>query len=172
MQSLRLLEMYSLSCSISLHINHVPTAGTDLSTDMMAGQPRWLQEVGTLLCSPSLQCQPLATPCFHAGTDADGQSLRPLEKEPLLAARIMIEDCMCLLLDVDDIDRVASSSARNGAGPASSREDDPNLWHRRTLLMQGFAASLRLPDEPGQVCQVCCRCGELWMPATPTMLLL
>ena len=106
-------------------------------------------------CSSSLW-QPLDR--CSAGTDADGQSLRPLEKEPLLAARIMIEDCMCLLLDVDDIDRVSGSPARNGPGPASLREDDQNLWHRRMLLMQGFAASLRLPDEPGQVCQACCRC--------------
>lgn len=30
---------------------------------------------------------------------------KPLEQEPLLAARIMVEDCMNLLLDVDDIDR-------------------------------------------------------------------
>ena len=89
-----------------------------------------------------------------------------------MAARIMIEDCMCLLLDVDDIDRVASSPARNGMGPASLREDDQNLWHRRTLLMQGFAASLRLPDEPRQVCQVCCCLWELCMPASPAMLLL
>ncbi len=34
------------------------------------------------------------------------QAQRPLEQEPLLAARIMIEDCMNLLLDVEDIDRV------------------------------------------------------------------
>ncbi|GLC41004.1 hypothetical protein PLESTB_000953200 [Pleodorina starrii] len=33
---------------------------------------------------------------------------RSLEQEPFLAARIMIEDCMNLLLDVDDIDRSAN----------------------------------------------------------------
>ncbi len=38
-----------------------------------------------------------------------GGSTRPLEQEPLLAARIMIEDCMCLLLDVDDIDRMLTA---------------------------------------------------------------
>ena len=124
---------------------------------MMGGHPMSPPEVLTLLSNPSLQLQPWQPLGYYsAGTDADGQSLRPLEREPLLAARIMIEDCMCLLLDVDDIDRVASSPARNGMGPASLREDDQNLWHRRTLLMQGFAASLRLPDEPGQVCQVGC----------------
>ncbi|KAG2439603.1 hypothetical protein HXX76_004955 [Chlamydomonas incerta] len=36
---------------------------------------------------------------------------RPLEQEPLLAARIMIEDVMNLLLDVDDIDRLATHMA-------------------------------------------------------------
>jgi hypothetical protein len=31
-----------------------------------------------------------------------------LENEPLLAARLVIENSMCLLLDVDDIDRICS----------------------------------------------------------------
>lgn len=113
-----------------------------------------LEGLGKIAFSSIRRPKPLmefgAAPEGEAGTDADGQSLRPLEKEPLLAARIMIEDCMCLLLDVDDIDRVFSSPARTGMAPASLRDDDQNLWHRRTLLMQGFAASLRLPDEPGQ----------------------
>lgn len=39
---------------------------------------------------------------------------RPLEQEPAMAARIMIEDCLALLLDVQDVDRLfaASPSAR------------------------------------------------------------
>lgn len=65
--------------------------------------------------------------------------LRPLEQEPLLAARIMIEDCMCLLLDVDDIDRMFTMAG-------GYREDEMQLRQRRSLLMEGFAASLRLPD--------------------------
>ena len=65
--------------------------------------------------------------------------LRPLEQEPLLAARIMIEDCMCLLLDVDDIDRMFIMAD-------GYREDEMQLRQRRSLLMEGFAASLRLPD--------------------------
>ena len=59
--------------------------------------------------------------------------------EPLLAARIMIEDCMCLLLDVDDIDRMFIMAD-------GFREDEMQLRQRRSLLMEGFAASLRLPD--------------------------
>ncbi|KAK9847109.1 hypothetical protein WJX84_012013 [Apatococcus fuscideae] len=64
---------------------------------------------------------------------------RPLEQEPQLAARIMIEDCMCLLLDVDDIDRLhaAYQGVRDNEGP---------LRQRRALLMEGFASSLRLSD--------------------------
>ncbi len=38
---------------------------------------------------------------------ASAAPLRPLEQEPLLAARIMVEDCHDKLLDVDDIDRCA-----------------------------------------------------------------
>ena len=65
--------------------------------------------------------------------------VRPLEQEPQLAARIMIEDCMCLLLDVDDIDRLHGTyqGMRDNEGP---------LRQRRALLMEGFAASLRLSD--------------------------
>ena len=65
--------------------------------------------------------------------------VRPLEQEPQLAARIMIEDCMCLLLDVDDIDRL--HAAYQGV-----RDDEGPLRQRRALLMEGFAVSLRLSD--------------------------
>ena len=53
-----------------------------------------------------------------AGEGAEVAPARPLEQEPLLAARIMIEDCMCLILDVLDIDQifVAASSAGGWVG--------------------------------------------------------
>mmetsp|Transcript_35186 Transcript_35186/g.66322 ORF Transcript_35186/g.66322 Transcript_35186/m.66322 type:complete len:905 (-) Transcript_35186:458-3172(-) len=66
--------------------------------------------------------------------------LQPLEKEPLLAARIMIEDAMCLLLDVQDIDRLLHSQ--------QALEHPAALHQRRTLLLEGLAQSLRLPDSP------------------------
>lgn len=66
-------------------------------------------------------------------------AVKPLEEEPLLAARIVIEDCMCLLMDVDDIDRV-------GAVSGGMREDEHVLRQRRSLLMDAFASSLRLPE--------------------------
>ncbi|EFJ53247.1 hypothetical protein VOLCADRAFT_86343 [Volvox carteri f. nagariensis] len=57
--------------------------------------------------------------------DQQGRCARPLEQEPLLAARIMIEDCMNLLLDVDDIDRLANHIAAmalpiSGGPPATA----------------------------------------------------
>jgi len=94
-----------------------------------------------MLCYVSLPV--LRQPCGDAaGGEEDGEPskpLRPLEQEPLLAARIMIEDCMCLLLDVDDIDRMFIMAG-------GYREDEMQLQQRRSLLMEGFAASLRLPD--------------------------
>ena len=82
-----------------------------------------------------------ATSSLITAGEEEGPSkpLRPLEQEPLLAARIMIEDCMCLLLDVDDIDRMFIMAD-------GYREDEMQLRQRRSLLMEGFAASLRLPD--------------------------
>jgi DNA topoisomerase 2-associated protein PAT1 len=45
------------------------------------------------------------------GSGAEGVPARPLDQEPLLAARIMIEDCMCLILDVLDIDQILVAGA-------------------------------------------------------------
>ena len=75
-------------------------------------------------------CAPYANTMAELGSmDAGSEEevskpLRPLEQEPLLAARIMIEDCMCLLLDVDDIDRMFIMA--NGY-----REDEMQLRQRR-----------------------------------------
>lgn len=41
-----------------------------------------------------------------AGEGGEAAPARPLEQEPMLAARIMVEDCMCLILDVLDIDQI------------------------------------------------------------------
>eukprot|EP00873_Tetraselmis_striata_P017234 jgi/Tetstr1/437498/TSEL_026177.t1 len=67
---------------------------------------------------------------------------KPLEEEPMLAARIMVEDCMCLLLDLDDIERLFKQAAATGR-PV---EDVRGLVARRAALLEGMAASLRLPD--------------------------
>lgn len=78
---------------------------------------------------------------------------RRLEDEPLLAARIVVEDCLCLLLDVDDIDRMWAASD-------VQRDNKASLRKRRALLVKvclldGRAsalpvldAALRIAEEP------------------------
>jgi DNA topoisomerase 2-associated protein PAT1 len=66
---------------------------------------------------------------------------RPLEKEPMLAARITVEDCLRLLLDVDDIDRFLQSSQQ--------QDSSMQLRRRRHVLVEGLAASLELVDPFG-----------------------
>ncbi|CAN1259814.1 Protein PAT1 homolog 1 [Linum perenne] len=54
----------------------------------------------------------------------------PLEKEPMLAARVMIEDGLSVLIDVEDIDRY--------------------LRRRRQILLETLASALQLVDPLGQ----------------------
>eukprot|EP00252_Welwitschia_mirabilis_P001400 TRINITY_DN11265_c0_g2_i1.p1 TRINITY_DN11265_c0_g2~~TRINITY_DN11265_c0_g2_i1.p1 ORF type:complete len:794 (-),score=154.67 TRINITY_DN11265_c0_g2_i1:257-2638(-) len=63
---------------------------------------------------------------------------RPLEQEPMLAARIVIEDGLSLLLDVDDIDRYLVASQQPDGGV--------QLKRRRQALLEGLATSLHLDD--------------------------
>lgn len=56
---------------------------------------------------------------------------KPLEQEPQLAARIVIEDCMCLLLDIDDIDRVWHA--------AGWQRDDEHLLRQRRFVILCFS---------------------------------
>ncbi|XP_002962712.2 protein PAT1 homolog [Selaginella moellendorffii] len=65
-------------------------------------------------------------------------SQRRLEQEPMLAARIAVEDGLCLLLDVDDIDRMLAVSQHPDGGG--------QLRRRRQMLLEGLAASLQLVD--------------------------
>lgn len=65
-------------------------------------------------------------------------SERPLEQEPMLAARIAIEDGLCLLLDVDDIDRFLTATQLPDGGA--------QLRRQRQLMLEGLAASLQLVD--------------------------
>ncbi len=82
-----------------------------------------------------------ALPCqdgAEAGEGGEGTPgpavRRRLEDEPLLAARIVVEDCLNLLLDADDIDRLWAS-ANIGADPRA-RDGRPALRQRRTLLLE------------------------------------
>ena len=67
---------------------------------------------------------------------------KPLEQEPMLAARVTIEDGLCLLLDVDDIDRFLQFNQLQDGGA--------QLRRRRQVLLEGLAASLQLVDPLGE----------------------
>lgn len=68
-------------------------------------------------------------------------SSKTLDEEPMLAARITIEDGLCLLLDVDDIDRFLQFNQPQDGGS--------ELKQRRQVLLEGLAASLQLADPLG-----------------------
>ncbi|KAE8733662.1 Nucleic acid-binding, OB-fold-like protein [Hibiscus syriacus] len=69
-------------------------------------------------------------------------SYMPLEQEPMLAARVTIEDGLCLLLDVDDIERFLQFNQLQDGGA--------QLRQRRQVLLEGLAASLQLVDPLGK----------------------
>ncbi|OIW11669.1 hypothetical protein TanjilG_10815 [Lupinus angustifolius] len=69
-------------------------------------------------------------------------SEKPLEQEPLLAARVTIEDGLCSLLDVDDIDRFLQFNQLQDGGI--------HLKQKRQGLLEGLAASLQLVDPLGK----------------------
>lgn len=74
--------------------------------------------------------------------DTSKPHAKRLEQEPALAARIMIEDCMALILDVEDVDRIFIASK------GENLENKDALKQRRTLLVEGLASSLRLSERP------------------------
>ncbi|KAG2591960.1 protein PAT1 homolog 1-like isoform X1 [Panicum virgatum] len=80
-------------------------------------------------------------PSSGDGSHDQKSTMRPLEKEPMLAARVIVEDALCLLLEVDDIDRLLQSS--------QSQDNSFQLKRRRQVLLEGLAASLQLVDPLG-----------------------
>ncbi|KAK6919753.1 hypothetical protein RJ641_015657 [Dillenia turbinata] len=86
---------------------------------------------------PLLEVDPPAS-ASGSGSSEQKVSERPLEQEPMLAARITIEDGFCLLLDVDDIDRLLKFGQQQDGGA--------QLRRRRQMLLEGLAASLHLVD--------------------------
>ncbi|KAL1810884.1 hypothetical protein DCAR_0622986 [Daucus carota subsp. sativus] len=76
------------------------------------------------------------------GSADQKMSERPLEQEPMLAARITIEDGLRVLLDVEDIDRFLQYSQPQDGGS--------QLRRRRQILLDGLAASLQLADPLGK----------------------
>ncbi|KAK9274744.1 hypothetical protein L1049_021995 [Liquidambar formosana] len=89
---------------------------------------------------PLLEVDP-PNSCGTGGTEQK-VSEKPLEQEPMLAARVAIEDGLCLLLDVDDIDRFLQFNQLQDAGT--------QLRRRRQGLLEGLAASLQLVDPLGK----------------------
>ncbi|CAL5341498.1 unnamed protein product [Camellia sinensis] len=77
-----------------------------------------------------------------AGNAEQNASEKPLEQEPMLAARVAIEDGLCLLLDVDDIDRFLQFN--------QLQEGGTQLKRRRQVLLEGLAALLQLVDPLGK----------------------
>ncbi|KAL8088396.1 protein PAT1 homolog 1-like [Apium graveolens] len=90
---------------------------------------------------PLLEVDP---PFSASGEGSVEQKLseRPLEQEPMLAARITIEDGLRVLLDVEDIDRFLQFSQPQDGGS--------QLKRRRQILLDGLAASLQLADPLGK----------------------
>ena len=68
-----------------------------------------------------------------------------LDQEPALAVRVVIEDCMALILDVEDVDRIFVASG------GKNIENEEKLKQRRVLLVEGLASSLYLSEKPQRV---------------------
>ncbi|XP_062229550.1 protein PAT1 homolog [Phragmites australis] len=66
---------------------------------------------------------------------------KPLDQEPMLAARITIEDGLCVLLDIDDIDRLLQFNQQQDGGL--------QLRNRRQSLLRQLEESLQLADPLG-----------------------
>ncbi|KAE8690117.1 lysine-specific histone demethylase 1-like protein 1 [Hibiscus syriacus] len=81
-------------------------------------------------------------PPLGSGNGSDQKTVRPLEQEPMLAARITIEDGFSLLLEIDDIDRLIQFSQPHDGGA--------QLRRRRQILLEGMATSLQLVDPLGK----------------------
>lgn len=75
-------------------------------------------------------------------SDSEKPQMKRLDQEPALAARIMIEDCMALVLDVQDVDRIFVASG------GVEIENESALKQRRMLLVEGLASSLRISENP------------------------
>lgn len=84
---------------------------------------------------PLLDVEPAST------TDDNTLVSKSLDQEPMLAARITIEDGLSLLLDIDDIDRLLQFSQQQDGGS--------QLRNRRQSLLGQLAESLQLVDPLG-----------------------
>ncbi|KAL9269728.1 PAT1 homolog 2-like protein [Drosera capensis] len=99
-----------------------------------------LDSLARLAVSSIRKPRPLLSMDLPSSGSSDGATLerKPLEQEPLLAARITIEDSLVLLLDVEDIDRVVQNNPPQDGGA--------QLTRRRQVLLEALATSLQLVD--------------------------
>ncbi|KAK4386289.1 protein PAT1, partial [Sesamum angolense] len=81
---------------------------------------------------PLLEVDPPPSACGD-GSAEQKISEKPLEQEPMLAARVTIEDGLCLVLDVDDIDRLLQFTQPQDGGTQLRRKRHI-LWK---LLLPG-----------------------------------
>ncbi|XP_010525174.1 PREDICTED: uncharacterized protein LOC104803017 [Tarenaya hassleriana] len=65
-------------------------------------------------------------------------SEKHLEQEPLVAARVTIEDSLGVLIEIDDIDRILQFNRPQDGGT--------QLRRKRQILLEGLATSLQLVD--------------------------
>ncbi|GMH10922.1 hypothetical protein Nepgr_012763 [Nepenthes gracilis] len=86
---------------------------------------------------PLLEIDPPSSGFSDGGTER-----RPLEQEPMLAARITIEDALGIILDVDDINCCLLVNPPQDGGT--------QLRRRRQILLEVLAASLQLVDPLGK----------------------
>ena len=125
------------------HLRELPSRGRN-STEQHPHLP--IDALGRIPFSSIRRPRPLleVDPPPSASGDSSEQKVseKPLEQEPLLAARITIEDGICLLLDIDDIDRLLQFSQPQDGGT--------QLRRRRQMLLEGLAASLQLVDPLGK----------------------
>ena len=125
------------------HLRELPSRGRN-STDQHSHLS--VDALGRLPLSSIRRPRPLLEvdpPSTGSGDGSSEQvSERPLEQEPMLAARITIEDGLCLLLDIDDIDRLLQHG--------QSQDGGIQLRRRRQMLLEGLAASIQLVDPLGK----------------------
>ena len=84
-----------------------------------------------------------------AGDDVVVQQSKPESKSSIqldrqVAARKVIEDCSCQLMDVDDIDRMLTAARATG----TEKKGERYLLQRRQLLMDNIAETMRIVRLP------------------------
>ncbi|ESQ35151.1 hypothetical protein EUTSA_v10006845mg [Eutrema salsugineum] len=77
-----------------------------------------------------------------SGNHEHKETDKPLEQEPMLAARVIIEEGLYLFLEVDDIDRFLEFNQLQDGGN--------QLRQKRQALLDGFVVSLQLVDPLGK----------------------